>query len=180
MITIISGTDRKKSESLHFAKKYAEIIATKTDEQVKILALEDVPHDWWHTGMYEDDGQTGSVGELQDEFMLPAQKFIYITPEYNGSFPGVLKLFIDACSVRDYKATFKNKKAALVGVATGRAGNLRGMEHLTGILNHVGTIVLPNKLPISKIESLMDDEGNITDQATIRSIEKHIDELLAF
>jgi len=180
MITIISGTDRKKSESLNFAKKYAELIAIKTDEPVKILALEDMPHDWWHTGMYENDGQTRSLVELQDVYMTPAEKFIYITPEYNGSFPGVLKLFIDACSVRAYKATFKGKKAALVGVATGRAGNLRGMDHLTSILNHVGTIVMPNKLPFSKIEHLLDADGNIVDEATIRTIEKHVDEFLAF
>jgi chromate reductase, NAD(P)H dehydrogenase (quinone) len=180
MITVISGTDRKKSESLNFAKKYVEIISNKTDEVVKLLALEDVAHDWWHTGMYEDNGQTLTLSQLQDEYMLPADKFIYITPEYNGSFPGVLKLFLDACSVRAYKATFKNKKAALVGVATGRAGNLRGMDHLTGILNHLGTIVMPNKLPISRINILQDENSNITDEAVIRSIEKHVDEFLAF
>lgn len=180
MITIISGTDRKKSESLNFAKKYIEIIANKTNQPLKLLALEDIPHDWWHTGMYEDNGQSPTLSALQDEFMLPAQKFIYITPEYNGSFPGVLKLFIDACSIRAYKATFKNKKAALVGLATGRAGNLRGMDHLTGILNHVGTIVMPNKLPISRINSLQNEAGDITDEPTIRAIEKHIDEFLAF
>jgi NAD(P)H-dependent FMN reductase len=48
--------------------------------------------------------------------------------------PGSLKLFIDACSVREYKQNFKGKKAALVGIASGRAGNLRGMDHLTGVM----------------------------------------------
>jgi chromate reductase, NAD(P)H dehydrogenase (quinone) len=105
---------------------------------------------------------------------------VYIVPEYNGGFPGVLKLFLDACSVREYKKTFKGKKAALVGIATGRAGNLRGLEHLTGILNHVGTVVLPNRLPISSIEKLMDDDGIIRDPATLKVIEKQMDEFLLF
>ena len=112
--------------------------------------------------------------------MLPAQKFIFISPEYNGSFPGVLKLFLDACSVREYKATFKGKKAALVGIATGRAGNLRGMDHLTGILNHLGIIVLPNKVPISKIDQLYGESGDIADAVTLRLIERHVEEFLAF
>jgi NAD(P)H-dependent FMN reductase len=180
MITVISGTDRKQSESLHFAKKYADVLQAKTEEPVKILALEEMPHDWWHVEMYEKEGLHPDIIQLEDEYLRPAQKFVFVIPEYNGSFPGVLKLLIDACSVRDYKAVFKGKKVALVGVATGRAGNLRGMDHLTGILNHLGTIVLPNKVPISKIKNLLDDNGNLTDAATIRTIEKHVEELLAF
>jgi len=130
--------------------------------------------------MYEADTQSPSLARLQDEFMLPAEKFVYIVPEYNGGFPGVLKLFIDACSIRDYKKTFSGKKAALVGIASGRAGNLRGLEHLTGILNHVGTIVLPNRLPISSIEKLMDDQGNITDPGTLKAIDKQLTDFLLF
>lgn len=180
MITVISGTNRKNSECLQFARKFVEAIQEKTDEEVKLLALEDIPHDWFHPDMYESDGQSPSLTQLQDEYMLPADKFVFVTPEYNGSFPGSVKLFIDACSVRAYKATFKNKKAALVGIATGRAGNLRGMEHLTGVLNHLGIIVMPNKLPISRIAQLMDTNRNITDAVTLSVIGKHMEEFLAF
>jgi chromate reductase, NAD(P)H dehydrogenase (quinone) len=178
MITIISGTNRKDSECLQFAKIYQDILIQKNAGSVKLLALEQIPHDWFHPDMY--DYQSDSLSALQDEYMIPAEKFIYISPEYNGSFPGVVKLFIDACSVREYRRTFKGKKAALAGVATGRAGNLRGMDHLTGILNHVGTIVLPNKLPISRINDLKNGEGEVIDPATLKAIEAQLDELLAF
>ncbi len=178
MITIISGTNRKDSECLQFARIYQDILIQKYAGTVKLLALEQVPHDWFHPDMY--DYQSDSLIALQDEYMIPAEKFIYISPEYNGSFPGVIKLFIDACSVREYRRTFKGKKAALAGVATGRAGNLRGMDQLTGILNHVGTIVLPNKLPISSINNLKNGEGEVIDPATLKAIEAQVDELLAF
>jgi NAD(P)H-dependent FMN reductase len=112
--------------------------------------------------------------------MVPANKFIFVIPEYNGGFPGIVKLFIDACSIRAYKPTFKNKKAALVGVATGRAGNLRGLDHMTGVLNHVGTIVMPKQLPISSIENLVNGNGEITDPNTIKVIEEYVDNFLAF
>jgi chromate reductase, NAD(P)H dehydrogenase (quinone) len=179
MITVISGTNRRNSGALEFARHYANILSAKTTEPVKLLELENIPHDWFHPDMYESI-QSPSLVRLQDEFMIPAEKFVYIVPEYNGGFPGVLKLFLDACSVREYKKTFKGKKAALVGIATGRAGNLRGLEHLTGILNHVGTVVLPNRLPISSIEKLMDDDGIIRDPATLKVIEKQMDEFLLF
>ena len=180
MITIISGTNRKNSGCLTFAMKYREILQRMTEQPVRVLALEEIPHDWCHPDMYNKGGQSASLVRIQDEYMLPADKFVFLLPEYNGSFHGAVKLFIDACSVRKYEATFKGKKAALIGIATGRAGNLRGMDHLAGVLNHVGTIVMPNKLPISRIEDLVDSEGKITDKPTIAVLELHAVELLAF
>ena len=180
MITVISGTNRKNSECRRFAHKYFEILRGKTDLPVRFLALEEIPHDWFHPLMYEKKEQTQSLARIQDDFMIPAQKFVIVTSEYNGGFPGSIKLFLDACSVRMYKETFKGKKAALVGIASGRAGNIRGMDHLSDVLNHVGAIVMPNKLPFSRIEDLMDGKGNITDEETLQSMEKHAEELLAF
>lgn len=180
MITVISGTNRRNSEALQFARHYTRVLAAKTSAAVKLLELENIPHDWFHPDMYEKSAQTPSLAKLQDEFMLTSEKFVFVVPEYNGGIPGALKLFLDACSIREYKKTFYGKKAALAGVATGRAGNLRGLDHLTGILNHVGTIVLPKRLPISSIEKLMDLQGNITDEATVKAIEKQMDEFLLF
>lgn len=180
MITVISGTNRKGSECLQFARKCVELLEAKTEEPIRLLALEDIPHDWFFPEMYVKGMQAPSLSAIQDEFMIPASKFVYVISEYNGGVPGALKVFLDGCSVRAYKETFKNKKAALVGVASGRAGNLRGMDHLTSVLHHVGTIVMPNKLPISRIEDLMDVKGNITDLATIKVLDKQMAELLAF
>jgi len=180
MITIISSTNRRNSEALHFATHCLAVFKSKTDEKVELLALENIAHDWFHPNMYSNGGQSDSLEKLQDAYILPAEKFFFIVPEYNGGFPGVLKLFLDGCSVREYKKSFSGKKAALVGIASGRAGNLRGMEHLTGVLNHVGTIVMPNKLPISSIENLMNSEGQVVDPNTLKIIEKQVEDFLAF
>ena len=180
MITVISATNRKDSEALDFARFYAGVLRKRTGEAVKLLALEEEAHDWFHPGMYNEKGQSPSVAALQNEYLIPAGKFVFVLPEYNGSFPGVLKLFLDACSVREYDATFKGKKAALLGIASGRAGNLRGMEHLTGILHFLGMIVLPNKLPVSSIRKLTDTAGNITDPDTREAIEQQAEQLILF
>ena len=180
MITVISGTNRKKSACRNFAEKFAEILRTSTGEEVKLLLLEEIPHDWFHPDMYKEAGQSSSLARLQDEYMLPADKFVFVSPEYNGSFPGVLKLFLDACSVRAYKPTFKGKKACLIGVATGRAGNIRGIDHLTGVLMHVGTAVMPAILPISRIKDLIDADGRIADAATLKDMESFAQAFLEF
>ncbi len=178
MITVISGTNRKDSECLKFATLYYEVLKEATDETVKLLALEHIPHDWFHEGMYGK--QAPSLTALQDEYILPADKMVFVTPEYNGSFPGAVKLFIDACSVREYSRNFQDKKGALVGVASGRAGNLRGMEHLTGVLNYLGMTVMPDKLPISSISKLKNGSGQISDPATLEAMQKHARAFIAY
>ncbi len=71
--------------------------------------------------------------KIENEILIPTQKFIFIIPEYNGTFPGVLKAMIDNS---DIKKAWYHKKALLTGVSTGRAGNLRGMDHLSASLHY--------------------------------------------
>ncbi len=179
MITIICGTNRKGNKTMKFAQHLFELAKNKGEENVKLLALEDISADILHAEMYSEAGQVDSLRKIQDDYMIPANKYLFVIPEYNGSYPGILKLFLDACSIRAYKETFNGKKAALVGVGSGRAGNLRGMDHLTGVLNHVGTLVMPNKLPISSLEACIDEDGNIKAD-TSEAMEKQLEALLAF
>ena len=67
----------------------------------------------------------------------------------------------------------------LVGVADGRAGNLRGMEHLTGILQYLKLHVYHNKLPISVINKVFDESGNmLPDQLKVCTLQ--VEGFLAF
>jgi chromate reductase, NAD(P)H dehydrogenase (quinone) len=164
--TIISGTNRQGNNTKKVAKAYQSILQQKGVD-VQLLALDEV----------DITLKDGSFAQMQETFLLPAQKFIIVMPEYNGSYPGILKLMIDSS---DIKNAWWNKKALLAGVSTGRAGNLRGMEHLTGALMHIKMIVHHNRLPISLVDKLLDEAGNLTDAGTIKAIEQQLDEFIAF
>ena len=180
MITVISGTNRRKSFTFPVANQIYKMVGKYSDEKVKLFSLENLPLDTFHTGMYSENGQSKSLSKVQDEFMIPSNKFLFVMPEYNGGFPGVLKMFLDACSIRAYGPTFEGKKVAMIGIASGRAGNLRGMDHLTGVMNYLGCIVLPNKLPISSLEKIIDENGEITDKETLSSMKKLVKDFIAF
>ena len=181
MITVISGTNRKGSRCKVFAQQYFEFLREAVGEEaVRFLALEDISQEWLAADMYIQERQDPELAAIQDEYVLPAQAFVFISPEYNGSFPGALKLFIDACSIRQYAANFKGKKAALVGVSTGRAGNLRGMSHLAGVLNYLGTVTMPDQLPISRIAELLNADMHITDEVTLAVMKAHAEEFVRF
>lgn len=169
MITIISGTNRKGSNTKLIALEYQRVLA-HMEVEAGLLALDEVD--------IADMAARGPAFRLiQDDILHPTRKFIMILPEYNGSFPGILKFMMD-CT--DPKLAWWHKKALLVGVATGRAGNLRGMEHLTGSLMHIKMLVHPNRLPISSVDRLLDADGLITDEGTLHSIRTQVREFLAF
>ena len=128
MITIISGTNRKNANSYKIAVQYQEILKSKGFKS-NIIDLEDLPQDFLTTAFYENMGKNAGFRPMMD-LMKQSEKFVFIVPEYNGSFPGILKMFIDAL---EFPATLKNKKCALVGLSSGVQGSALAMSHLTDI-----------------------------------------------
>jgi NAD(P)H-dependent FMN reductase len=166
MITIISGTNRKGNRTGSIVAYYREALREMAEDP-KLLLPEGI----------DLNRRTPELERVENEILKPSEKFIFILPEYNGSFPGAIKTLIDLCRVPE---CFFGKKALLTGLADGRAGNLRGMEHFTGILNHMGVVVHPNRLPISLMRSLINDKGELIDEDTRSVIDKQLKEFLAF
>jgi len=165
MYTIISATNRNGSHTEKVAKQYQRLFKQK-DVDAQIFSLNNIY-------VFE---RNEIFNDAEEQYLFHAQKFVFIMPEYNGSFPGAVKAMID---ISDIRKAWWGKKALLTGVSTGRAGNLRGMEHMTGILNYMKMIVHPNKLPISVIDTVMNKEGDIN-TATIKVMEQQIDEFIHF
>lgn len=181
MITIFSGTNRKNSNSTKLAFQLFEFFKKNTDDEVKFFSLADLPQDMLNIDMYGSGNQSVALSKIQDEYFIPANKLYFVIPEYNGSFPGVLKLFIDACSTRSYKETFHgDKKAALLGISSGRAGNLRGLEHFAGVLNYLQITVMPPHQPLATIEKFIGPDGLISDAETLLAIENHARKFINF
>lgn len=178
MITIIAGTNRPESRSALVADNYAQNLTSKNIEH-KVLKLKDLPESFLHEDMYKNDGPSEEMIGIQEEYILPVEKMIVVVPEYNGGLPGIFKLFIDAMCARKYKENFSGKKIALIGVSAGRAGNLRGLESLTGIFNYLGATILPNKIPLSGIENFIEKDNSIK-QDLLEVIDGHVNQIIEF
>ncbi len=157
-----------------------DLVQRHVGNKVQLLKLTDLPDCFISQQMYTESGQDQGIAEIQRKYMIPADKFWFVFPEYNGGVPGILKLFLDAVSVRDIRGTFRGKRACLTGISTGRAGNLRGMDHLSSILNYLQVVVHPNRLPISSISKLQNEDGELDDLSTKHVLTLQMEEFLAF
>ncbi len=174
MIKIIVGTNRKNSVSKIIAELYQAILLEKGAES-EILELEHLPADFTATALYENNGKNPEYNAFHDH-VKEGKKFIFIVPEYNGSFPGILKTFIDGMT---YPNTFRNKKCALVGISSGIGGGGIALSHLTDIFHYLGMHVLALKPKLAKIEQNMSD-NLLTNRLYTELLHTQADMLLEF
>ncbi|EFK58399.1 NADPH-dependent FMN reductase [Sphingobacterium spiritivorum] len=173
MNLIISGTNRVGSHSLKVASYYQQELSRKGEEW-GLLSLGDLPENIIVSDLYNNRSEAFSV--IQEQ-VSAAKKFIFIIPEYNGSYPGVLKVFIDACT---FPVSFFNKKVALVGVSSGKYGNIRGVDHFTGVCNYLRMHVLPLKIHIPHIQSELNEDQQLFQSTTVKFVQEQIHEIIQF
>ena len=88
-----------------------------------------------------------------------ADGIILATPEYHGSFSGVLKNAIDLMGFEE----FEGKMLGLVGVSGGRMGASDALNVLRSVGRALRAWVLPQQVSIPDASSVFDEGGHISD-----------------
>ena len=171
MLTIISGTHRPNSYSLKTAEAYSHLLDSRGIDN-QILDLQELPREFiWE--MFSE--RSIEWKELIEKYIVSADKIILISPEYNGSYPGIVKVFFDAMD----PSLMKGKWLALTGIASGRFGNQRGLDDLTMVLHHVKAHVIAQKVLIPAVYEHFDKDGSFVDAKLIERVEDQLDHLFA-
>jgi chromate reductase len=172
-IVIVSATNRPDSNTLKVSHIYEEIVKNKAVE-TDLLDFRTLPPT---LAFSETFGQrSAEYAQLINRFVSTQNKFIFVIPEYNGSFPGILKTFLDSVPPREWAG----KKVCMVGVADGRAGNLRGTEHLTGVLHYLKMHVYHHKLPFSLVNKLLAENGGFNNEEQLKVCTAQVEGFLSF
>ena len=174
MIGIIIGTNRHNSVSRKVGINYQNLLKSVGQES-QIIDLAELPHDFTFSALYHNSGKNQAFNAFQ-KIIDKTQKFVFIVPEYNGSFPGVLKTFFDGLR---YPDSFNNKKAALVGISAGVLGNAVGLGHLNDILSYMGTDVLGLRMKLGNMKTHFNGD-EFTLDVYRNFLEKQAKALIAF
>ena len=156
MIEIISGTDRPGSRTLAFATEVQKLYA-RHGAEARVLDLVELNLADAGGGKYF--GGARGTFKAAVERVTAAEGLVMVVPEYNGSYPGILKLFIDYWS---YPASFEHRPVALVGLGLRWAG-LRPVEHLQQVFGYRNAYVFPNRVFVANVKDVL-VEGRIVDQ----------------
>lgn len=126
--------------------------------------------------------QNGFPNEVltANQIIKESKGILFFTPEYNYSLPGFLKNGIDWLSRLDPQP-FDKKLAAIIGASPGKIGTARMQYDLrkTGVFLNLHFLNKP-EIMISNVHELINKDGEITDESTIKFLEKHIDAFIKF
>ena len=174
MITIVVGTNRMNSVSRQVADYYQGILREKGAES-QVVDLVDLPAEFTGNALYENNGKNPEFNAIREKVQA-SDKLVFVVPEYNGSFPGILKAFIDGLK---YPEGIRDKKGALIGVSSGVQGGVFAMSHLTDIFNYLGMHVLAVKPKLAGIEKNFED-GKITNKLYNQLLNDQAEKLISF
>ncbi|MGR3811780.1 NADPH-dependent FMN reductase [Jiulongibacter sp. NS-SX5] len=173
-IGILVGTNRPTAMTLEMALYYQKKLKEKGYESV-LMDLGKLPEDFAFSALYANKGKSEGYNSFQAALDSVDKCFI-LAPEYNGSYPGVLKTFIDGLR---YPDSFRDKKIALVGLANGVLGNAVGLGHLNEVLSYMGANVMGLRVKLGEIAKYFEVD-EINHPLYQKFVNEQIDKLLAF
>ena len=165
-IPVILGTTRKGRMSAHAARFVFGQLQKRegiTSELIDIGEL-NLPID--DAGEAVKDPRFSAAMERADAIVI-------VSPEYNHSFPGLLKHVLDSC-LKEYI----HKAAGIVGVSAGVFGGARTIEHFQPVLRELGLVSIFWDVNFGTVEKVFDSSGQLLDQAYVRRTDKFINELI--
>jgi NAD(P)H-dependent FMN reductase len=105
--------------------------------------------------------------------MAMADALVIVTPEYNHSFPGLLKHILDSC-LKEYI----HKAAGIVGVSAGPFGGVRAIQDFLPVIRELGLVNIFWDVNFSNVSKVFDESGKLLDPAFIERADKFLNELI--
>lgn len=152
-IVVVNGTNRKGSLSRGLSTWCGEQLEQQ-GHTVDVLDCAEMGPAFIAPDAYKEPA--AEVTTLVKRFM-DSDGVVFVVPEYNGSYPGIVKLFID---MLPYPEGFESRPCMFVGVAAGQFAGLRAVEHLQQVAGYRNAHIYPRRTFISdSYKTIAADKG---------------------
>ena len=166
-IPVILGTPRQGRLSEPAARFVLAEVSKQPDVETELIDIRDLRFTIDDAGEAIKDAQFSATINRADGLIL-------VVPEYNHSFPGLLKHVLDT-NLQEYI----HKAVGVCGVSAGPFGGARMIQSLLPVLRELGLVTIFWDVYFGNARTLFDPAtGNITDPAYAGRVKKFLDELV--
>src|SRR5215470_2853879 len=165
-IPIILGTSRRGRQSENVARFVFEQTKKRAGIETELIDVCKLPLKLDDAGEQMKDPKFSATIDRCDGLII-------VTPEYNHSFPGLLKHALDM-NLKEYI----HKAVGICGVSAGPMGGSRVIESLLPVMRELGLVAIFEDVNFGKIGMLFDERGNLLDQNFVRRVDKFLNELI--
>jgi chromate reductase, NAD(P)H dehydrogenase (quinone) len=161
---VFAGSTR--TDSLH--RKLARAAAGELRRRgldVTLIDLRDYPMPLYDGDMEAATGLPPAALEFR-KLLAENDLLVIASPEYNGSFPALVKNTIDwtsrpAAAGERPTALYRGKAAALLAASPGPSGGRRGLRHLRELLEMIGVSIVAEPVAIAGAFNAFDASGEL-------------------
>jgi NAD(P)H-dependent FMN reductase len=165
-IPLILGTARQGRESEHAARFVFERTKARAGVETEFIDIRTLSMKLNDAGEQMKDPKFAATIERCDGLII-------VSPEYNHSFPGLLKHALDMC-LKEYI----HKAVGICGVSAGISGGARMIETLLPVMRELGLVTIFEDVNFGKIGTLFDERGQLLDENFDRRMDMFLNELI--
>jgi NAD(P)H-dependent FMN reductase len=158
-LAVIVGTTRNNRQTPKQAAWVAIAAKNLADIEVEVVDLADYQMPIFDEGVsprYNPERQVHPEAQKWMDKLASFDAYVFVTPEYNHSIPGVLK---NAFDYLDWQLV--RKPSAIV--SHGTVGGARAAMHLKEILSEAQSLPISKFVALTHMSNLIDDEGNLAE-----------------
>lgn len=182
-LLVFAGSTRAQS----FNRKLAAVAASTGREAgaaVTHIELADFDVPLYNADL-ETQGTPRDVVRLKEIFFAhPA--WIVVSPEYNGSYTGLMKNTIDWVSspIKGHPVwssgtkPFAGKVVGMLSASPGALGGLRSLSHLAPLLMNLQCWVSPKQFALSKAGEAFTPEGQLVNETALSNVRAVVEQAL--
>ena len=165
-IPVILGTSRKGRASVHVANLVAGLLNRRAGVRSEVIDIADLP-------LPVDDAGEAIKSAGFSAVVAAADGLVIVAPEYNHSFPGLLKHALDSCL-----SEYIHKAVGLVGVSAGPFAGIRVVQGLLPVMREIGLVTIFWDINIGQVGKVFGEDGRLLDDALVRRSDRFIRELI--
>jgi NAD(P)H-dependent FMN reductase len=166
-LPVVIGTPRQGRLTEPAAKFVFGEVSKRSDIETELIDIRKIPIRMDDAGEALKNSEFSATVSRSDGLIL-------VAPEYNHSFPGLLKHVLDT-NLKEYI----HKAVGVCGVSAGPFGGARMIESLLPVLRELGLVTIFWDVNFGTAGKLFDPAtGKITDPAYGRRVAKFLDELV--
>src|SRR2546427_11145786 len=165
-IPVILGTTRKGRMSAHAAQFVFSQLQKRNSVTTELIDIAELPLPVDDAGEAVKDSHFSGAMERADAIVI-------VTPEYNHSFPGLLKHILDSC-LKEYI----HKAAGIVGVSAGPFGGVRAIQDFLPVIRELGLVNIFWDVNFGNVSKVFDESGKLLDEAFVSRADKFLNELV--
>jgi NAD(P)H-dependent FMN reductase len=178
-LVAFAGSHRKGSHNVKLIHAAADA-ARAQGAEVEVIDLGALPMPIFDEDL-EAEGTPANATAFKEK-LKAADGFLIATPEYNSSYPALLKNVIDWASRpaegEPMLAAFKGKACGLLAASPGGMGGIRVLPQLRNLLANIGVHVVPTQFGLGKAQEAFDDGGKLKGDFAIQRVEAVVRETI--